>query len=1260
MKFEYLTTENGLSDNRVHAIYRDSRDFLWVGTGNKGLNRYDGNTVTIFDEKEDTPGSISNNAIRYIYEDSKRNLWIGTLNGLNLFDPKTQKFTVFYNEYADSSSNGNAVKCIYEDKDGNLWITYDDGGGINKYDYEGSSFVHYSIDEPGNNFDANSIISIKQDSGGLFWLVTRAPGLYKFDYKKGNFTSYCKEDIDPEESSSKTLFIDNWNNIWVGSTETGLYTFNPSQEKLTHYKGDRKNMGAISPYVNSIMQLDENSLLIGADQGGLSIYNFESGIFEHIVEDRRFANGLNCNGVLCLHKDKENILWIGTSRGGINFYNPKQSKFRLFENNIYNPNTLSYNVVGCFFEDSDGMIWIGTDGGGLNKFNPATGKFTIYKLNRYDPYSISGNVIRCISEDKDKNLWIGTWGSGLNRFDKRTGKFYRYYSDEKDSSSISSKTIWHLHVDSKNTLWLASYNRGIEIFDKDKGVVKRFTADPNVSNSLSSNNTRYIYEDEQHNIYICTDRGINLYDTISDSFITFDMFPDNFFWSICKDKKNRLWAGSLNKGLIHFNRNKEILEIYDKSKGLPDNNILAIVEDRKGYLWITTSRGISQVDPDKKKVKNFGKSDGLQGNLFFEQSFLKTRKGEIFFGGYKGFNSFFPDSIQNNDFIPKVYITGFKIFNKPVSHGAKDSPLEHHISETNEITLSWKSMVFSFEFVAINFTHPERNQYAYIMEGFEQEWNYVGNRKEATYTNMNPGEYTFRVIASNNDGVWNNEGASIRITILPPWWKTIWFRVFTVLTFIYLSYWAIKFRTSRLRNQKLLLANMVKDRTIQLERANTVLEEKKEEISLQNEQLQEQKEVLQNTNILLARQAKEIESKNIELNKHQNHLERLVEERTSELVIALKKVEESDKLKSAFLSNMSHEIRTPMNSIVGFSYLLTEPDIPEDEKALYVKNIKINSETLLVLINDILEMSRIQTNQIYINNESVDIIDLLEELNESFKIQIDPQKVQLIFDTKQYNNTLVCSADQYRLKQVLSNLISNALKFTESGFVKIGITKETNGFITFYVQDTGIGISKEVGNTIFERFLKIESTESKFYKGVGLGLAISYSLVQAMGGEIWYKSVHGQGTTFFFTIPHLKEKTDELPVKSVKHNIPDLLGKEILVVEDNQANYKLLACYIAKTKANVTWAVNGVEALKTVQNKNFDLILMDLKLPVMDGLEATRHIRRENPGQIIIAQTAFAFEEEKKKFMKLGFNGYLEKPIILEKLVEVLNDVFTE
>ena len=453
---------------------------------------------------------------------------------------------------------------------------------------------------------------------------------------------------------------------------------------------------------------------------------------------------------------------------------------------------------------------------------------------------------------------------------------------------------------------------------------------------------------------------------------------------------------------------------------------------------------------------------------------------------------------------------------------------------------------------------------------------------------------------------------------------------------------------------------MIKERTIQLEDANTSLEEKQEEITIKNEELQTQKETLQEINRTLEEQKQEIENQKNELDQHRNRLEQLVEERTADLVEAMKKVEESDNLKTAFLANMSHEIRTPMNAIVGFSSLLTNQDISKNEKKTLISYIKKSSESLLILINDILEMSQIQANQLIISNQPVNIIDIMKELLASCQLQAKPKGIELIMDAGTFGDNLICFIDPFRLKQVLSNLISNALKFTNKGSVIFGVNNNIHGFLTFYVKDTGIGIPKEVGNSIFERFLKVESDTTKLYEGVGLGLSICYSIVKALGGNIWYESNVGQGTTFYFTIPYnYNEYNAEIKSKS-NQEIPNLSTKQILIVEDEELNYKLIEFFLAKTKANIIWAKNGFEAVENVKNNDIDLILMDLKMPVMDGIEATKRIRQIKPNQLIVAQTAFAYKEEKTKFLKSGFDGYIVKPIIMEKLMQTINEIFNK
>jgi len=819
--FDYLTTNDGLPDNRIEVLFRDSKDYLWIGTTHNGLSKFDGNDITTYEHADNKPGSISDNNINCIYEDSKNNLWIGTRNGLNLFNPKSNSFTVFKFYTPDTVyTSENFVSGILEDSNGNLWVTYNYSKiGLVKWDYINNKCSGYLIESRDDDMNTNALQSIREDSKGRLWVVSQSQGIYRFDPKTCKFKFYSDPAIDIGDKMDKCMLIDNNDKIWIGTEGNGLFSFDPSSLKFRQFGINIGNKGINHHYISVIIQPDPDHLLIGTDQGGINKLDMASETFEYIVQNDKVKHGLNNNGILSLFYDKEGILWVGTTRGGINYYNPKKHKFKLFEYNENNPNSLSYNIVGCFYEDSEGIIWIGTDGGGLNSYDPKTGKFKVFEHDPENPYSISGDVIRSITEDADKDLWIGTWDAGLNRYNRKTGKFYHYLPDKNDPVSISSTTSWNLITDHNNNLWIDDFEAGLVVFDKDKGVVKRFSADPNDPRSLSDNYIWLIYEDHQNNIWLCKPDGINLYDSTTNSFTVFNSFPDNDIRAFCRDMDGKLWAGSTNKGLFLFEMDGTVIKIFDKSNGLADNTIHAIVEDNHGNLWISTNKGISHFDQKTQKFRNYDISDGLQEGPFFQQSFLKTRNGEIYFGGNKGFNSFQPDSIKDNDYIPRVNITGFKLFNKPVPIGTTDSPLKHHISVTKEITLTWQQSVFTFEFSAINYTHPEKNEYAYIMEGFEEEWNYVGNKRDATYTNLDAGEYVFRVMASNNDGVWNKEGTSIKIIIKPPFWNTGWFRFIIVLVLAIAVYSIYLIRVSSLKNQKKALEIQVDKRTKELKLA---------------------------------------------------------------------------------------------------------------------------------------------------------------------------------------------------------------------------------------------------------------------------------------------------------------------------------------------------------------------------------------------------------------------------------------------------------
>ncbi|TAL70632.1 MAG: sensor histidine kinase [Bacteroidetes bacterium] len=817
--FDHLTVDDGLSSNRIRLIYRDSRDYLWIGT-DVGLDKYDSYQVKKYRYNKNQPGTISSDIINAIYEDRGKNLWFGTMNGLNLYDRATDNFKVFKSNPADRNSiSGNYINSITEDKDGIIWIITD-RNCLNKWVPETQNFVRYQFESEKDDLDSNPFRMMANDSKGYLWLVSLGRGIHCFDPVSGKFTKYDDPAIDFAYRCNKGILIDNQDKIWIATDGSGFYSFDPATKKFEHFgsKGDGKGTNQI--IISDILQEDNRYLLLAVDQGGINRFDKVSETFEYIVFDQSDDKGLNNNGIVCLHRDKEGILWIGTSGGGINYYNPKKERFKLFRHNGENPKSLSYNNTCCFYEDHQGLIWIGTDGGGVNVYDPKTGNFEIFKHEPANPFSISGNVIRAIAEDKDHDMWIGTWDAGLNRYDRETGRFFRYLPDSKNPATISNKTIWNLIIDHNNNLWLSIYNVGIDFFEIGKGVTRRFRYNAENPGSISGNNSWFFFEDDEKKMWICTHNGVNLYDSLSNSFKVLH-FPDDDIGAFYKDKAGYLWVGTNTKGLFLCTETGTILKTYDITNVLPNNRIHAIIQDNKDDIWISSNYGISRLNTEIQSIRNYSKEDGLQDDQFYPQSFLKTHEGELYFGGYSGFNSFFPDSLKDNDFIPPVYITDFQIFNKPVVYSVPGAQIPVHISEAKEIKLRRNQSVFSFSFAAINYTHPVKNQYAYIMEGFEKDWNYTdASRRYVTYTNLDPGKYTFRVKASNNDGVENTKGVSLRIYISPPWWNTLWFRLIMIFVIVFLIVSIFISRVRHLNNQKIMLEKLVAIKTAELKELN--------------------------------------------------------------------------------------------------------------------------------------------------------------------------------------------------------------------------------------------------------------------------------------------------------------------------------------------------------------------------------------------------------------------------------------------------------
>jgi signal transduction histidine kinase/ligand-binding sensor domain-containing protein/CheY-like chemotaxis protein len=1247
--FRSLTTEMGLSHGDIFSFYQDHDGYVWIGTQD-GLNKYDGIGFTVYKFNHKDSTSLSSSYVNCIYEDKQNNLWIGVLNGLCKYNRDKDNFErITYNDNHNIKF-GNLVNVILADNSNRLWVgTFN---GLFLLDLEKKRFTTCFEDTYGKEI-LTSCSDMCQDKNGILWISFKDAvngGLLKYNPETKAITRYNTRhpEIKLKENSINCLIVDNQNNIWIGYNSNGIDVLNGQTNTIISYQNVINNHNSLcNNNIFSMAYSKDGKILIGTNGGGLNVFDPSTKKF-YLYTASESDPSLLSNDIRRLYISRDGIVWIGCWGGGVSIYDKRFDRFTLYRQVKQDKNSLDGSAVTCFAQDLNGNIWVSTDGGGISLFNPSKRNFTRHRSDSKNPQTLTNDKVLALNEDNKGGLWAGMWQGGLNYFkidgEKLILKKKYDFVDENDSSS---NCIYNIYLSENNELWIGNYSTGAYKYDPytEKFKSIKFPAGINTFNTIKD-----IFCDSYNDVWFASDFNglirLNLESGEFDRFIHDEKdstsLISNSINVVFEDSKKRLWIGIDDGGLNLFNRNTKSFTHYTTEQGLPDNTIVGILEDEHGNLWISSHVGISKATIDSTNsaggklnliFRNYTVQDGLQGKVFNRWAHLKSKTGEMYFGGLNGFNVFHPDSMKDNDFMPPVHFTDFLLFNKAVIIGAKNSPLKKHISQTNELVLNHNQSFFTFRFVVLNYIFSEKNQYAYIMQGFDKDWNYIGNKREATYTNLEPGKYTFTVKACNNDGIWNETGTSIKIIILPPWWKTIWFKIALGISLFSAAFSIYRIRINKLKFEQQLLESKIIKRTNELSEVNIQLEEKQEEITIQND----------------------------ELSKHRNHLEKLVNERTLELESAMKKAEESDKLKSAFLANMSHEIRTPMNAIIGFSTLLCDDELDKKEKENFVDIIVRNGESLLVLIDDILDLSRIQAGQLVLSYKDTLLDDLLNELYETFSLETHKYNLELKLQKIAITANFWIETDALRLKQVFSNLISNAIKYTEAGIIEFGVAEKQPNRIVFYVKDTGIGILPDIGDTIFENFLKIENDRAKVSGGAGLGLAISKKLIDLIGGEIWYESTLNIGTTFFFSIPLIivDEKNKPVPKEDDQIvQIPDLSDKTILVAEDEEYNYKLIAAFLKKTKAHTVWAKNGIEAIELCkQNPTVDLVLMDIKMPLMDGIEANKKIKTFRSDLKVVAQTAFAYENDIREFLASGFDASLTKPIKINELMNVLKQL---
>lgn len=822
ISFEHITMEEGLSQSTILAITQDHEGFLWLGT-QEGLNRYDGYDFTVYKYDPHNPNSISDNWITALEVDRNGDLWIGTnAGGANFFDRNSNSFIKYrHDETNPGSLSDDRVLSVFEDRNGTIWIGTM-GGGLNRFDPEKNRFDHFNFNKSKEDLSGKfDVTSITEDMAGNLWWGTSGDGLYCFNWQNNKLRHYKNDSKLPSSLGNDQIFslhAEENGQIWIGTNGGGLNIFDPKTSKFRRFEHNPDNPFSISDdHIYVIFNDSAEVFWIGTDDG-LNQFFPKKGRFYRIKSDPAEPISLTNNMIRSVYQDRGGILWVGTYSGALNKFDRKKAVFKNYRQNPAKPYSLSDKNVWAICEDKQGYIWVGTNYG-LNRLNRSGDKFKHYFNDPEDSHSLSHNLVRTIYQDRSGELWIGTEGGGLNLYNSENDNFEKFIHDAKNRNSISDNGLRNIFEDADGNFWIATLN-GLNKFDRRKKIFKRYIHDPNDNHSICGNHVRYIYQDKRGAIWVGTFSGLSLYIKKNDNFISFRNNPLNSsslsndrVLCMHEDRNGNFWVGTYGGGLDKLDRDEFIFTHYSREDGLPNNSIYGILEDSEGILWLSTNQGLSKFDPHKGTVINYDSKDGLQGNEFNGNAFYKNKRGVMFFGGINGFTRFLPSEVRNNEHVPPIVFTSFKKYDKEVY-------LEKTLCKLEEIELSYRDKFFSFEFAALDFTNPQKNKYLYMLEGFDKEWIDSGTRRYANFTNLSGGVYNFRVKGANNDGLWNDEGTSIKLIIQPPFWQTWWFKFFLVLLILFLIYIFITLRMKAINSQKRKLELEVAQRTRELNQSN--------------------------------------------------------------------------------------------------------------------------------------------------------------------------------------------------------------------------------------------------------------------------------------------------------------------------------------------------------------------------------------------------------------------------------------------------------
>lgn len=1093
LNFDHLTLEDGLSASWVKDIIIDSRGYLWFATYD-GLNKYNGYEFIIYRNSDSDSNSISNNNITALFIDSKKRFWIGTEGGgVNLYNYERDIFiSIPLNTDSTNNLSWN-IECLNEDNFGNIWVGTH--GGLfcisgETFDIK-KSFVN---EQSENSLISNHIKSLEVDRNGQMWVGTME-GLCSFNLESQLFYRGYKTLKGQTLNSTYILrsYQDIDGKIWF-SGGSGIIIYDPDNGQFTEFSSRVPGAGYFNKY--NILDLNgdgDNLIYIATENGGLGIYDKKLNTLEVHKNDIDEQKGINSNSIHSLYySENSGTLYIGTYDKGINILNKYNQGFKNYPvatGKLNNPNVMA------ILEDKHGKIWIGTDGGGINVLNRRTGEY-IYLINKNKPPEAKLDIILDLYQDAQSLMWIGTYQEGLFYYDPENDTYKRFERDKYGNALLSYCSVHDIEGLSENNILIGT-NIGAFLFDKKKNVLTR----------LNELNITYI-EKSDEKIWFGTLGGVAEAKIVStEGGILLESsskyLANRLINCLLYDKNNTLWIGTTRGLFVKKSQSDSILQ-YTISDGLPDNKISEILYHKNNDIWISTGRGISKFInglnlPDSPEFKNYYMQDGLQGLEFKAGSGFQSKSGEIFFGSNNGLNSFYPEDIFENPVHPEIVFTDLKLFNTSVLPGDPNSPLNKSFSETDTLSLNHKQSVITIEFAALNFIHPEQNQYAYILEGFEEQWNNSGNQRSATYTNLDPGEYVFMVKASNNSGIWNEKGRKLVLQIMPPFWMTLWFKLTIIFSFFMLYAMFYMIRVNQLRKNQEKLEELVTQRTSELYKMN-------EELNEVNTQLEERQQRIEQQSEELRVQAEQLHMQN----------ERLLEQKV-EIIAQREELGSLNSMKDKFFSIIAHDLKNPFNSIIGFSELLKfkGENIAMEKRQQYIDNIYQSAVQTYKLLENLLQWSRSQIGSITFNPEIIDLGELVNDIINLVKPGADKKSIRL---SNEVNKSTLIYADRNMLNTVLRNLLTNAIKYTDNGGINVHHNSSDREDV-IEIQDTGVGMEPDETDRLFALDQPLTKKGTQGESGTGLGLIICKEFIERHGGKIWVKSKKGEGTNFSFSLP---------------------------------------------------------------------------------------------------------------------------------------------